>query len=240
MQRTKIALICFKPNDIYLTFLNKFKNYKVYIIIDDNSIDYNSVFEKNNKYKNLTFIQMNQNICKKYGFTSMNQIGVQKLISGWDKAMCYFSLNFLNSKVNTWFIEDDVFFHNEDVLLNIDAKYSEYDLLANSNFKPAHNLNEWHWPLIKIEIPRPYYEGMMCATRLSPSCLTQIRKYALFYNKLFFLEALIPTLAKNAKLTCCNPDELKTIIYRHDYKEVINGNLYHPIKDISKHEQFRE
>jgi hypothetical protein len=244
MTKYKLALICFRPNDIYLEFLNKFSSYEVYIIIDDNTVNYTALYHK--KYTNLTFIQMLDNVCNQYGFTNVNKIGVKKLISGWDKALCYFALNFSNLNSNVWFIEDDVFFHNEETLLKIDAKYPDYDLLANSDFKPATNKNDWLWNYIRIKQPGPYYCGMVCATRLSPNVLEEIRLYASLNKELFFLEALLPTLsntktkAKNKK--CCCPDELKTVVYRHNYTytEVSNqDNIYHPVKDISKHQEFR-
>ena len=249
MAKYKIALICFTPNDIYLDFLNKFSNYEVYIIIDDNSVNYTALYKT--KYANLSFIQMQESLCKKYGFKNVNEIGIKKQISGWDKALCYFSLTESNAYNNVWFIEDDVFFHNEETLLNIDAKYPDYDLLANSEFNPVFDMNTWLWhPYwnIKIKIEKPYYCGMMCATRLSQNVLKRIRVYATLYKELFFLEALIPTLSKSkpngnpVMLSCYCPDELKTILYRHDYtsEQVSNkDNIYHPIKDILKHNKFR-
>jgi hypothetical protein len=236
----KIALICFKPNDIYLDFLNKFSNYEVYIIIDDNSVNYSALYKQQNKYNNLKFIQMLSKICIDYGFTNVNRIGVKKRVSGWDKALCYFAFNTnVNDKV--WFIEDDVFFHSEDTLLKIDAKYPDYDLLSNCDFKPATNMNEWLWQFIRIKIGGPYYCGMMCATRLSQNVLNRIRDYATLNKELFFLEALFPTLSKALK--CCCPDELKTVVYRHDYtyEKVSNkDNIYHPVKNILKHDEFRK
>ena len=242
--KNKLALICFRPNDIYLEFLNKFSNYEVYIIIDDNSVNYTALYFS--KYTNLTFIQMPDKLCKQYGFTNVNKIGVKKLISGWDKALCYFALNFKNSNSNVWFIEDDVFFHNEETLLKIDTKYPYFDLLANSDFKQATNKNDWLWPRIQIAFEGPYYCGMVCATRLSPNVLEEIRLYAAINKELFFLEALLPTLSNtktNTKVKkCCCPDELKTVVFRHNYnyEEVTNkNNIYHPVKDILKHQEFR-
>lgn len=242
--KNKLALICFKPNDIYLEFLNKFSNYEVYIIIDDNTVNYTALYLT--KYTNLTFIQIHYKVCKQYGFTNVNKIGVKKLISGWDKALCYFALNFSNTNSNTkvWFIEDDVFFHNEDTLLNIDAKYPDYDLLANSDFKQASNKNDWLWNYIRIKQPGPYYCGMVCATRLSSNVLEEIRLYADLNKELFFLEALLPTLSKTKTKDkkCCCPDELKKVVFRHNYsyEEVTNkANIYHPVKDILKHQEFR-
>ena len=252
----KLALICFKPNDIYLDFLNKFNNYKVYIIIDDNSVNYTALYH--NKYTTLQFIQIPEKVCRQYGFINVNKIGVKKLVSGWDKALCYFALNFSNTNTNSkvWFIEDDVFFHNEDTLLKIDARYPDYDLLANSDFKPATNKNDWLWQYIHIKCEGPYYCGMVCATRLSQNVLKNICDYATVNNELFFLEALLPTLAKADSMTlakadsmtlakaekCCCPAELKTVVFRHNYtyEEVTNkDNIYHPIKDILKHNKFR-
>ena len=252
--KNKIALICFKPNNIYLNFLNKFSNYEIYIIIDDNSINYSALYFT--KYENLKFIQMHNTVCKRYGFTNVNTIGVKKQVSGWDKALCYFALNKIETKV--WFIEDDVFFHNEETLLKIDTLYPEYDLLANSDFKPATNKNDWLWNYIQIKQPGPYYCGMMCAARLSPNVLEWIHEYASLNNELFFLEALLPSLAKaesktldkaeakaeeKEQLKCCCPNELKTVVYRHNYtyEQVTNkDNIYHPVKDILKHVEFRD
>jgi len=252
-QINKITLICLKPSEIYLNFLNKFSNYEVYIIIDDNSVNYTVLYQT--KYSNLKFIQISEKVCKQNGFINVNKIGVKKLVSGWDKALCFCALNFSNTNENTntkiWFIEDDVFFHNEDTLLKIDAKYSDYDLLANSEFNPVFDMNTWLWhPYwnIKIKIEKPYYCGMMCATRLSQNVLKRIRVYATLYKELFFLEALIPTLSKSkpngnpVMLSCYCPDELKTILYRHDYttEQVSNkDNIYHPVKDILQHSEFR-
>jgi hypothetical protein len=245
MAKYKIALICFKPNDIYLDFLNKFSNYEVYIIIDDNSVNYSALYKQQNKYNNLKFIQMPGKICIDYGFTNVNRIGVKKRVSGWDKALCYFAFN-TNANEKVWFVEDDVFFHSEDTLLKIDARYPDYDLLSNSDFKPATNMNEWLWPIIQIKLEGPYYCGMMCAIRLSQNVLDRIRDYATLNKELFFLEALLPTLSKELK--CCCPDELKTVVFRHDYtyeKVSLNkykgiDNIYHPVKNILKHDEFRK
>ena len=243
-RKNKIALICFKPNNIYLNFLNKFSNYEIYIIIDDNSINYSALYFT--KYENLKFIQMSEKVCQRYGFINVNTIGVKKQVSGWDKALCYFALNFKETETKVWFIEDDVFFHNEETLLKLDTLYPEYDLLANSEFKPATNKNDWLWNYIQIKQPGPYYCGMMCAARLSPNVLERIRVYASVNNELFFLEALLPTLSNtktNTKVKkCCCPDELKTVVFRHNYnyEEVTNkNNIYHPVKDILKHQEFR-
>ena len=40
MNKNCLCLICYKPNDVWIDFLSKFTNYTLYILIDDNSIDY--------------------------------------------------------------------------------------------------------------------------------------------------------------------------------------------------------
>ena len=66
--------------------------------------------------------------------------------------------------------------------------------------------------------------------------------YAKEYNTLFFLEALFPTIAIKNKLKYNNPIEFNNIFYRHNFNEenIDNNNLYHPVKDLTKHIYFRK
>ena len=109
-----IALIVKEPDEIYLDFLttfakgpvNTFANYDIYIIIDSDK----DLTGLANKYKNLNFIQLTDEHCKDKGFQNVNYIGVKKLISGWDKALLFFSVIIPLKYEHVWFIEDDVFF----------------------------------------------------------------------------------------------------------------------------------
>ena len=57
-----ICLITFKPTKIWCDFLNKFKNYKIFIIIDDNKFDFTLL---KSMYTNITFIKIeNENVNK--------------------------------------------------------------------------------------------------------------------------------------------------------------------------------
>ena len=86
----------------------------------------------------------------------------------------------------------------------------------------------------------------MCAGRVSVKLLEEIRLYAVLNKELFFMEALFPTIAK-AKLKSESyycPTELQTIDWRHDHTAdpgfVLNkDNLYHKVKNISKHVELR-
>jgi hypothetical protein len=230
------CLITFRPHKIWCDFLNLFTKYHIFIIVDDNTFD---LYEFKNKYKHIHFIQIDDEKCKLNGFVDTNFM-IKKLISGWDKALYYFAnvaynFNFI------WFIEDDVFFYNEDTIINIDRQYTDDDLLSNKYNENVTITNNWHWWRIKIEYPLPYYNGMMCAVRFSNKMLNCIKNYATKHNTLFFLEALFPTIAIKNNLKYNNPVEFINIHYRHHFqKENINKKyLYHPLKDLNNHILFR-
>jgi hypothetical protein len=235
-----LCLICYKPNDVWLELLSKFTRYDIFIIIDDNSKDYK---DECSRYKNINIIniiQIKDEECKKNGFVNMNFV-IKKMITSWEKAMYYFST--LNTEYDrVWFFEDDVFFYNEDSFLKIDSKYNTSDLLSNTYIENlSGDKNAWHWRKIDIQFAPPYYSGMMCCVRMSSRMLSKIRNYANEYNTLFFLEALFPTLCKKYDFQYDTPSELKNIIYRKVYldRDIDKNNIYHPVKDISKHTHYR-
>jgi len=232
-----ICIICHRPNQIWLDFLETFTYYDVYLIIDDNGIDYKVRYSNLKKVK---LIQVEDSLCKINGFTNMNFL-MKKQITGWEKAMYYFSSQTPKYK-QLWFIEDDVFFYNENTLQSIDAKYPNGDLLSNSiETNTAGKKDFWHWRQIIIKFPPPYYWGMMCAVRISDTLLATIKAYAYQHKTLFFLEALFPTLCKTANLVDVCPEEFKNIVYSEKYKlaQIDTINLYHPVKDIAGHNIFR-
>ena len=112
-----ICLICIKPHEIWCDFLNNFKKYKIFVIIDDNNFDI--TFFKN-AYTNISFVQINEEKCKNYFYINMNFIVFYKEITGWEKALYYFSVENLNNNF-IWFMEDDVFFMMK-ILLKILTK----------------------------------------------------------------------------------------------------------------------
>jgi hypothetical protein len=182
---------------------------------------------------------VNNNIIVEKGFLNSNTMGIKKLISGWDKAFYLFGLKISYDYV--WLLEDDVFFYDEKTIKDIDEKYPYYDLLTNCDFQEA-NVNTWVWSGLKINLPRPYYSGMVCASRLSNKLLKSINDYAMKNKKLFFIEALLPTITKHNNLTYFQPSELTSVVYREDWlkENVLNKeNIYHPIKDLTKHYDIR-
>lgn len=233
-----IALIVKCPNICWLDFLRDFTQYDIYVIIDDESKNYTEIYAKD--YPNIQFIQVSSEDCLKSGFIDTN-FAINKLISGWDKALYYFAIkNTTYGKV--WFIEDDVFFYKESTIINIDKKYKDADLLSNEIIKNnKRNNREWLWSRIKINGDLPYYKGMMCAVRMSRSLLSCIKVYATKNKTLYFLEALFPTICSKHGLKGRSIEELQNIYYRHTFAvDDLNKNeLFHPMKDITAHEKFR-
>jgi hypothetical protein len=191
-------------------------------------------------YKNVNLIRIKDEDCYVNGYKNMSFIG-EKEVTGWEKAIYYFS-NINTVYENIWFLEDDVFFNNEKTLMDIDAKYKNSDLLTNNYNENETGLKDcWLWNTINIELPPPYYGAMCCAVRMSKNMLLKVKEYADNYKTLFFLEALLPTLCKKTNLIYDIPDELKNIVFIKNYndKDIDITNLYHPVKDMLKHLDYR-
>jgi hypothetical protein len=236
MNNNCVCLICYTPNDIWIEFLSKFTKYDVYIVIDDNSKDYKQQYSN---FSNINIIQIDNEECKKNGFVHVTSVMINKDITGWDKSLYYFST--INRHYNkVWFFEDDVFFYNEETLLRIDFKYDNSDLLSNSYVENTNgNKNEWHWYVIDIKFPPPYYCAMVCCTRISSNLLSKFRNYANEYNTLFFLEALFPTICKVNNMRYDTPIEFENIKFIKDYKDIDKNNIFHPEKNVSRHKDYR-
>ena len=230
-----LCLISFKPHEVWLKFLNDFIHYDIYIIIYDNDEDYNKKYK--NQFTKLKFIQIENYICEQNGFVDMNYT-IKKNVTGWEKAIYYFSNN--NKYDNIWFIEDDVFFYDENTIKNIDFKYPRSDLLTN---KYCSNNKKWiHWDKIVINFTPPYYRAMVCATRVSSKILFYINEYVNDNRKLFFLEALFPSIAMKYNLIYDTPLELSNIYWKREfnYDDFDKERLYHPMKQLSLHVHLRK
>lgn len=226
-----ICIITFQPTLIYCDFLNLFSKYKIFIVVDDNDYDLSDFI---NNYKNITFIKIENKMCELNGYKDANYM-INKLISGWDKALYYFGVVDKNYD-KIWFMEDDVFFYNEDTIIQIDNQYINDDLLSNTYTENRDgNPYDWHWGRIHINFTPPYYQGMMCAVRFSKNMLKCINEYVILHNTLFFLEALFPIIAIKNNLKYSIPVEFSNIVWRNDWKlsDIKCNNLYHPIKDIA-------
>jgi hypothetical protein len=135
-----ICLITFHPDKIWCDFLNSFVNYKIFIIVDDNNFN---LVEFETNYTNIKFIKVEDEKCKSNGYIDTS-FTLKKLISGWDKALYYFGIEYIDNDF-IWFIEDDVFFYNEDTLLQIDNQYINSDFLSNNFYENSNGTKDtWH------------------------------------------------------------------------------------------------
>jgi hypothetical protein len=235
-----LCLITYKPDEKreYLKFLNTFEHFDIYVIIDDNSTNYEDIKKQ---FTKINFIQIGDDVCMNSGFINLSYITLKKHITGWDKAIYYFT-KIKNDYLNVWFLEDDVYFYSENTLLKIDDKYENEDILCNSSFKEA-KLDEWLWKYIYIEFEPPYFCGMMCCIRLSKKYMDCISNYIEKNKTMFFLEAFFPSLAKHYRLKFIeNPIEFLTVTHRNtvpNHNDINLDYLYHPVKDLRLHNLYR-
>jgi len=231
---TAIAVICKSPHPVWLEFLSGFQAYDTYVIVDD-STDLNSL---QSAYPNVQLIRVDPKACEKAGFTDTNSAHFKK-VNGWDKTLYYFAVENTRHQ-QVWLFEDDVFFYNEDTIKNIDKKYIESDLLtAPYKLSTSTSKDWWWWPMINIPFEQPYYNAMVCGLRVSANLLERIKIYAQENRRLFFLEALFPTLAVKNNLIYHTPKQLEQIYFRYDWRYLSKANIFHPIKDIGSHREIR-
>ena len=238
-----LCILCRTPSGVWCDFLQYFTRYKIYVMLDDESFNLTPF---RIKYPRITFVSIPSVTCRRFHFLDMN-FTVSKKITSWEKAMYYFSIEIAGRHPHTWFLEDDVFFHSESALVALDENYPNADLLSPPIEENTQGRKDyWHWCRIHVQLPPPYYFGMMCAVRLSNALLQRIQEYAARCKTLFFLEALFPTVAKHHQLSTAHPPELNKIYYRYGFTKdhVTSGSvsllsLYHPVKNIEEHVVFR-
>ena len=79
---------------------------------------------------------------------------------------------------NVWFIEDDVFVPNHEIILTIDQKYEKADIISADNVVNRYGVVDdqdgWPWWRLvpKNILPPPWAHSMVCAVRLSRNMLS--------------------------------------------------------------------
>jgi hypothetical protein len=119
-----ICLLTFQPSKIWLRFLSSLtrnKKYKIFVMIDDNNYDTASL---ENEWSNIIFFKIDDLTCTEAGLGAMNPVNPRDSVrpSAWNKACYFFSYINVNFE-NIWFIEDDVFIPNSQIIFDIDSKY---------------------------------------------------------------------------------------------------------------------
>ena len=254
-----ICILSVKPQEIWINFLKqmyiKYHNkYDIFIIVDDNSIKYNSTPE-------VKIIQIDDNIVKLSSFVNSCKTMIKKTPITWDKSLYYFCKN--NNYENYWFIEEDVFipsidtinnFYKNHNLNNVDVIVKNYEYF---NIKKT----DWHWKDIyknnntnnDTYFNLPWYRGYSQIIRLSNKMLNLITKFVKDNNRLLFIEYFFLTLAFNNNLNVKQIPELGILDWRKDFFYInINGILYlknkmfknknkvyHPIKNLEDQLKLR-
>jgi hypothetical protein len=241
--RIAICLITIHPNKIWMEFLNKCKNYDIYIVVDDLTFDYENYKQL---YPVIKFIKITDFECRQHGYIHSSYMPTSSLvfneIIAWDRALCYFT-NMTTSYEHVWFFEDDVFFNSEETLLQIDMKHSYADLLCkDKNPEPKEGEWCWFWPAIQIHFPGPYFHSPICAVRLSKTYLEKLNDYIKTSKKLAFIEALLPSIAYYNNLKVDLVEEFKQIHWRRDWElsEINSHDIFHPMKNIEQQATFRK
>jgi hypothetical protein len=238
---TAICLVTKEPSRIWIEFLATFTKYDIYILIDNISFD-TSIYEE--KYKNICFIKIKDQECIDTGYIHSSYMPTSSLhfneIIAWDRALYFFTQ--LNQYEHVWFFEDDCFFYGEETITKIDEKYPDPDILCrDKNPEPKEGEWGWFWPAITIHFPPPYFHSPICAVRMSKLLLFHINEYVKEHRKLFFIEALFPSIAHKHRLMYQTIEELQPLHWRRtwDLSEFNEKQIFHPMKDMMDQQKTR-
>jgi hypothetical protein len=261
MNQKALCIISRYPKIEWITFLSRFENYDVYIVADDNSSDYSSIYKD---FSNIKILQFKEKECEDHGFAgSVNGTlrggpsANEKNVLGWDKAFYYFA-KINNSHEYVWFLEDDVFIYDETSISKIDYQYINQDLLSTQigqDLIGDNNLaypSGWWWhkmyTLGNFKPEGMFYKCCAFHIRLSKNFIKKIEDYADEYKTLFFVEAFIPITCMKNNLSFAHPREFMfsraSIELNENTKKIIlNGGedyFFHPIKNVQEHEMYRK
>jgi len=233
VQKIVVCLMCVCPNDIVLSFAKKIsKFYTVYILCDD-------IYCTTAEESYVTFIKISDEEVIKANYNKSN-LAINKVPSAWDKGLYYFCVKDV-SPDHVWFIEEDVFIPRASLLTDMDEKHPEADLIAKQNISRTEDPEFGWWHDAEQNLKEPLYRSMVCASRLSRALLTKISEFVKQHHRLVFIEILFNTLVAENNMNLAMPDQLSTIIWRHNWNEdaVDENHLYHPVKDLDEQKKYR-
>jgi hypothetical protein len=241
MNKNKIiCILCKNANQETFSFAETLnEEYTIYICIDNND----SVLPKYNETK-IKIIRFYNNEPEKNYFMGCVDYCKNRACSR-DKALYYFCKININYEY-IWFLEDDVFIPNQNTINYIDNLYEKEDLLSSENIiKISRNdssLDWQHWDKNNNKIDFPWAHSMICAVRVSNKLMKCILEFVNDKKYLLFDELLFNTIALQNNLFVMTPIELSNIVF--SFHDIIPDNinesyLYHPIKNLKKHEELR-
>lgn len=231
---TVICLMCVCPTESVVRFAEQLSPiYKVYIVCDDPSCS-------TPDSSAITYLKITDNECIAAGYNRSNP-AIPKIPSAWDKALYYFCVKDTTPQ-HVWFIEEDVFVPRPTLLSDIDAKYPTTDLIAKQNVEKTEDPAFMWWHEADGVFNPPIYRSLVCASRLSRKLLIKIDEFVQKNNRLVFIEILFNTIVHHEKMTLAMPEQLSTIIWRHDWthETVDEEHMFHPVKNVALHDSYRE
>lgn len=278
-----IAVLTVTPSDDLLEFYSGFVRlgYRVFVVIDNRNYKYGSA-AVDAKNAGVSLLQSGDAEPRRAGFSDLTiaveapaQQRRRKSISSllrrrctsWEKALYYFCCQDPTDD-NVWFIEDDCFIPNHEILLTVDRKYRNADIISADNVVNNHGrLDDWpFWRVVPKTIMRPpWAHSMVCAVRLSRKMLIDVdsllrlNKNKLLltnaaikllgllrqdspWRKKFYIEYIFHTLALHNQLRVIQARELSGVVFRKewDVSEMDPGTIYHPLKDRDLHNRYRK
>jgi len=142
-----------------------------------------------------------------------------------------------------WFIEDDVYIPNKDMLLKINQEYPNVDLISPELFEMVEN-DQWiHWDDAIGYFDKQWYRGLQCIACLSNTLLSRVNEFVNKHKTLRFIELFFPTLAIKNNLKVVKSPDFKNLTCYQIYNNINDLNpseFYHPIKDTNNHLKLRE
>jgi len=197
-----IAVLTVTPSDDLLEFYSRFVRlgYRVFVVVDDNNFKLGNG-EIKVEGDAVSLIQFEDDECRRAGFLDFNPVVQKKSrCSAWEKALYYFCRRGL-SYDNVWFIEDDVFVPNHEIISTVDRKYGNADVIGADNVVNRYGVldDQEGWPWWRL-VPNsilqpPWARSMVCAVRLSRKTLTVLDSLIrLNKNKLRFTNAMISVI----------------------------------------------
>jgi hypothetical protein len=179
-----IAVLTITPTEDQLEFYSGFVQlgYRVFVFIDDNNFKLDNVLV-NAKNSGLSLIQIEESECRSAGFFNFNATFRKRGgCAAWDKALYYFCCRDLSDD-NVWLIEDDVFVPTHEIIVAIDRKYGNADIISADNivnkYGALDDQDGWPWWRLvpKTILPPPWAHSMVCAVRLSRRMLTALDSF---------------------------------------------------------------
>ena len=176
-----IAVLTVTPTDDQLEFYSGFVQlgYRVFVFIDDNNFNLDNALVKA-KNAGFSLIQIKEYECRSAGFFNFNATFRKRGgCAAWDKALYYFCCRDLSDD-NIWLIEDDVFVPSHEIIVAIDRKYGNADIISADNivnkYGALDDQDGWPWWRLvpKTILPPPWAHSMVCAVRLSRKMLTAL------------------------------------------------------------------